>query len=119
MPVACPGLVHLPKDRAIRPVNAIQFLVGFGSQIGIRPLLMPSRLNDPDQKIMWGDEHWGKLGGGGAIAQEIDGIVYMAMSLRNSGSGIAVSSSLRSASMWLTTTRSGATAVNFLPYWTR
>ena len=25
-------------------------------QIGIRPLLMPSRLEDVAQKIMWGDE---------------------------------------------------------------
>lgn len=39
---------------------------------------------------MWGDEHWAKLTGGGAVVQEVDGIVYMAMSLRNSGSGIAV-----------------------------
>ena len=59
-------------------------------QIGIRPLLMPSRLEDSIQKIIWGDEHWARLSGGGAIVEEIDGNVYLAMSLRNSGSGIAV-----------------------------
>jgi len=58
--------------------------------IGIRPLLMHSRLGDPDQKIMWGDEHWAKLSGAGAVVEEVDGHVYLAMSLRNSGSGVAV-----------------------------
>ncbi len=75
---------------AVRAANRAARVAEYSMQIGIRPLLMPSRLDDPDQKIMWGDEHWGKLVGGGAIAQEVDGIVYMAMSLRNSGSGIAV-----------------------------
>jgi hypothetical protein len=51
---------------------------------------MHSRLEDPDQKIMWGDEHWAKLSGAGAVVEEVEGNVYMAMSLRNSGSGIAV-----------------------------
>jgi hypothetical protein len=39
---------------------------------------------------MWGDEHWGRLSGSGAIAEESDGVIYLAMSLRNAGSGIAV-----------------------------
>ena len=51
---------------------------------------MHSRLGDPDQKIMWGDEHWAKLSGAGAVVEEVGGNVYLAMSLRNSGSGIAV-----------------------------
>ena len=59
-------------------------------QIGIRPLLMPSRLEDPAQKIMWGDEHWASLPGAGATVDETDGNIHLAMSLRNSGSGIAV-----------------------------
>jgi hypothetical protein len=58
--------------------------------IGIRPLLMPSRLEESDQKIMWGDEHWARLFGGGAVVEEADGNIYLAMSLRNAGSGIAV-----------------------------
>ncbi len=59
-------------------------------QIGIRPVLMHSRLDDPPQKIMWGDEHWARLSGGGASVEVADDNVYLAMSLRNSGSGIAV-----------------------------
>ena len=52
------------------------------------PLLMHSRLGDPEQKIMWGDEHWALLEGAGATVELVDGNVYLAMSLRNSGSGI-------------------------------
>ena len=59
-------------------------------QIGIRPLLMPSRLEDVAQKIMWGDEHWALLPAAGATVELVDGNVYLAMSLRNSGSGIGV-----------------------------
>src|SRR5262245_25204742 len=59
-------------------------------QIGIRPLLMSSRLTDTEQKIMWGDEHWARLSGSGATAEVVDDNLYLAMSVRNSGSGIAV-----------------------------
>ncbi|MDP9075658.1 MAG: hypothetical protein M3N98_16105, partial [Actinomycetota bacterium] len=45
---------------------------------------------DPDQKIRWGDDHWARLGGGRAVLESVDGIVYLAMSLRNVGSGLAV-----------------------------
>jgi hypothetical protein len=58
--------------------------------IGIRPLLMSSRLTDTEQKIMWGDEHWARLSGSGAIAEVVDDNLYLAMSVRNSGSGVAV-----------------------------
>ena len=75
---------------AVRAANRAARVAEYSMQIGIRPLLMPSRLNDPDQKIMWGDEHWAKLAGGGATVEGTDGPVYLAMSLRNSGSGIAV-----------------------------
>ena len=75
---------------AVRAANRAARVAEYSMQIGIRPLLMPSRLEDPIQKIMWGDEHWAGLSGGGAIVEEVDGNVYLAMSLRNSGSGIAV-----------------------------
>ena len=38
-------------------------------QIGIRPLFMQSRLEDPVQKIMWGDEHSSKLAGADRFAR--------------------------------------------------
>jgi hypothetical protein len=75
---------------AVRAANRAARVAETSMLIGIRPLLMHSRLGDPDQKIMWGDEHWAKLSGAGAVVEEIGGNVYMAMSLRNSGSGVAV-----------------------------
>jgi len=59
-------------------------------QVGIRPVLFASRSQDPAQKIRWGDDHWARLSGGQAVLETVDGVVYLAMSLRNVGSGLAV-----------------------------
>jgi hypothetical protein len=59
-------------------------------QVGLRPLLIPSRLDDPQQKVMFVDDHWVRLSGGMGAAEVADGVVYLAMALRNSGNGIAV-----------------------------
>jgi hypothetical protein len=56
-----------------------------------RPLLAGSRLGvDPEQKIMFVDEHWVRVGGGHATVENIDGVIYLVMSLRNVGAGIGV-----------------------------
>jgi hypothetical protein len=57
---------------------------------GLRPVLIPSLLRDEPQKIMWSDRHWAKIPGGSASVEMIDDIIYLAMSLRNVGTGIAV-----------------------------
>jgi hypothetical protein len=59
-------------------------------ELGLRPLLMPSRLEDTTQKIRWVDDHWTSLQGGRASIEVADGNVYLAMSIRNAGTGIAV-----------------------------
>lgn len=55
-----------------------------------RPLLAPSRLDDPKQKIMFLEGNWVSAAGGRAAVENIDGSVYLVISLRNVGSGIAV-----------------------------
>jgi hypothetical protein len=55
-----------------------------------RPVLMQSRLQDIDQKIMFVDERWLHVNGGGAAAEHDNDIVYLAVSLRNVGQGIGV-----------------------------
>jgi hypothetical protein len=57
---------------------------------GLRPVLMHARLDDPHQKIGFGDDHWVHLEGSGAVFEAGDGVVYLAVALRNVGSGIAV-----------------------------
>jgi hypothetical protein len=55
-----------------------------------RPVLVHSRLEDPIQKIAFIDAHWVSVEGGRAVAEHRGDIVYLAMSVRNVGSGIAV-----------------------------
>jgi len=55
-----------------------------------RPVLAPSRFDDPVQKIMFVEGHWVRAAGGRAAVEHVDGTVYLAISLRNVGSGIAV-----------------------------
>ncbi len=55
-----------------------------------RPVLAPSRNEDPDERIMYGDRHWVTLVGHGAVFEVVDERVYMALPLRNIGLGIAV-----------------------------
>jgi hypothetical protein len=75
---------------SVRSSNRSARLAEYSMQIGIRPLLMPSRLDDTPQKIRWGDDHRASLPGSGAHVEIDDGNVYLAMSVRNAGSGIAI-----------------------------
>lgn len=58
--------------------------------VGLRPLLVPSRLQDDTQKVMFADGKWIQVPGGRATIQAEDGVIYFTMSLRNVGRGIAV-----------------------------
>jgi hypothetical protein len=55
-----------------------------------RPVFAPSRLEDPIQKLMFVERHWVSAAGGRAAVEHVDGRVYLAISLRNVGSGIGV-----------------------------
>ncbi|MDQ6732245.1 MAG: hypothetical protein M3022_18620 [Actinomycetota bacterium] len=57
---------------------------------GLRPVLTPSREDDPSERVRFGDQQILRvLGHGGAISVGGDA-VYLAMALRNGGSGLAV-----------------------------
>ena len=57
---------------------------------GLRPLLVTSRLDDPPQKVGFADDKWLHVEGAGAVAEATAEVVYLAMSVRNVGTGIAV-----------------------------
>lgn len=57
---------------------------------GLRPLLVPSRLQDAPQKIHFADDKYVVAQGGGGAAEVAEEAIYLAMSLRNVGNGIAV-----------------------------
>jgi hypothetical protein len=55
-----------------------------------RPLLMTSRLQDPEQKIQFQEGRLLKVAGGTATLEVADDVVYMVLSVRNVGTGLAV-----------------------------
>jgi len=57
---------------------------------GLRPVLMPSRLEDPPQKVSFADQHWVKIDGGHAAFEVTPEAIYLVVGLRNAGAGIAV-----------------------------
>src|SRR5206468_318779 len=56
----------------------------------IRPMLVSSREQDPPQKIGFADRHYARAEGGRGTAEVADGVIYLTMSLRNVGAGVAV-----------------------------
>ena len=56
----------------------------------IRPLLLPTYLHDPEEKIGFQDNHWMRVAGSHAAAEVTDDAVYLAVGLRNVGTGLAV-----------------------------
>jgi hypothetical protein len=57
---------------------------------GLRPLLLGAKPDDPPQKIGFVDDKWFRAERGLGIAEVADSAVYLAIPLRNVGSGIAV-----------------------------
>src|ERR1700694_4617371 len=75
---------------AVRSSNRSARIAEAALQEQRRPLLAPSRLEDPRQKIMFLEGNWVSASGGHGAVEHVDGAVYLAISLRNVGSGIAV-----------------------------
>jgi len=75
---------------AVRSSNRSARIAEAALQEQRRPLLAPSRLEDPKQKIMFLEGNWVSASGGHGVIEHTDGLVYLAISLRNVGSGIAV-----------------------------
>ena len=75
---------------AVRSSNRSALIAEVALQEQRRPIFVPSRLDDPEQKLTFSDGQWLRAAGGFAAAETIDGNVYLAISLRNVGSGIGV-----------------------------
>jgi hypothetical protein len=70
-----------------------------------RPLLVPSRLDDPAQKVGFQDDVWLVAPGGQGAAKATDEAVYLAIAVRNVGTGIAVLHGWRFFPEWPTASR--------------
>jgi hypothetical protein len=64
---------------------------------GLRPLLVPARPDDPETKIGFAGNKWFHVPGGQAAVEVTDDVIYLAIPVRNVGSGIAVLHGWRTA----------------------
>jgi hypothetical protein len=75
---------------AVRSANRAARVAEEALLVGVRPLLLPSRLDDVQQKVFYGDGKHELLQGGRGAAEVDGGNVYLGISLRNAGRGIGV-----------------------------
>jgi hypothetical protein len=75
---------------SVRSANRAARVAESSLLAGLRPLLMPSRPDDPPQKVNFADEHWFLVPGSGAVAEVTPEVIYLAAAMRNVGTGIAV-----------------------------
>jgi hypothetical protein len=75
---------------SVRSANRSARITELALQEQLRPVLINSGQADPEQKIMFSDAHWVRVAGSGAVVEAEGDNVYMALSLRNVGTGIAV-----------------------------
>jgi hypothetical protein len=57
---------------------------------GLRPILLPSNWSDAPQKVRFMEGKWMVVRGGHATLEISDNTVYLLMSVRNAGAGVAV-----------------------------
>jgi len=75
---------------AVRSANKNARTAERAFQATLRPVLMPSRLEDPPEDVMWKEGSWTRVEGAHSAVEEGDDNIYLVVSLRNAGAGIAV-----------------------------
>lgn len=75
---------------SVRSANRTARVAELSLLTGLRPVLIPSREQDPTERIRFGDGQIVHVPGHGAAAEEHDGVIFLALALRNGGSGLAV-----------------------------
>lgn len=83
-------VLALATFSSVRSSNRSARLAERALSVRLRPLLMAGRLEDPPQKVRWGDDHIEKVEGSEAVVREVEGSHYLAFGVRNVGAGIAV-----------------------------
>ena len=75
---------------SVRSANRAARVAEQALMTNLRPLLTTSRLEDPGEKVGFADDHYLRIPGGGAGADVTDDAIYLAIALRNAGSGLAL-----------------------------
>ena len=83
-------VLALATFASVRSANRAARVAERSLLAGLRPLLVPSRLDDTPQKVTFVEGLYLVAPGGAAVAEANDGAVLLAATLRNVGAGIAV-----------------------------
>jgi hypothetical protein len=75
---------------SVRSANHAARVAERSFEVALRPILAPSRLEDPEERIMFSDRRWVVVPGGQVSVELVDDVVYLAMQVRNIGNGMAV-----------------------------
>src|SRR2546429_4042544 len=75
-------VLALATFASVRSANRAARVAERSFQIGLRPVLVPARPEDPVQKVSWIEGQVHHLRGGAALFREEEGRVYIALSLR-------------------------------------
>jgi hypothetical protein len=75
---------------SVRSANRSARLAEVALQEQRRPVLVHSRTDDRSETIGFADGHWVNVPGGRAAVEAVGDVVYLTLSLRNVGAGIAV-----------------------------
>ena len=75
---------------AVRSANRTAKVAERSLLVGLRPVLMPSRPEDPTEPVQFADGRVLPVDAGLALVHQFDRVIYLAIPLRNVGAGIAV-----------------------------
>jgi hypothetical protein len=75
---------------AVRSSNRSARIAERALLAGLRPLLTPSRPEDPDERVQFADGRVFSVRAGRAMICDEQGVIYLAVALRNVGAGIAL-----------------------------
>jgi hypothetical protein len=75
---------------SVRSANRAARIAERALLAGTRPVLVPSRFEDPPEKVGFVDGHWVRVPGGCGAVEVTDDAIYLVIALRNVGPGLAV-----------------------------
>jgi hypothetical protein len=75
---------------SVRSANRSARIAEQSLLVGLRPVLVPSREDDPIERLRFGDGQIVQVPGHGGAADVNDDQIYLALGLRNGGNGLAV-----------------------------
>jgi hypothetical protein len=75
---------------SVRSANRSARVAERSLMLGLRPVLAPSRLTDPPERVRFIDGYLANVDGGMAAADVVDEVCYFVVPLRNVGAGLAV-----------------------------